>query len=90
MSFPTNIFDSSEQLSDTIGSYNFFEQRIENDVDGNPIYVAWSPVVGANTAEAIWFIKKIYYTAGFITRVQLPDNGNGFIYAWDDRATYFS
>lgn len=90
MSVPVNVFASSEYLSTTLGADQFFEQRIENDIDGNPIYVGWTPVANAATSDAVWFIKKIYYTAGFITRVQLPDTTNGYIYAWDDRATIFS
>ena len=88
---PANIYANINDLASTLSPPDFFEQRIENDVDGNPLYVAWSPIPGAATDEPIWFIKKIYYDGGgFTNRVQIPDNGGGYIYAWDDRATYFT
>lgn len=68
----------------------FFEQRIENDGNGNPIYIGYTKKANESTAAETWFIKKISYSGGYPIRVQLPDNGPQFKYAWDDRASLFS
>lgn len=88
---PNNIFNPIFSAGSTIGNDDFFEQRIENDSEGNPLYVAWTPYENGSVSEKIWYLKKLYYdTNGFVEHIQLPDDGPGFIYAWDQRATYFS
>lgn len=83
-----NILDIGGQ---TFGNDDFFEVRMENDSEGNPLYVGRSPITNADPAERVWFITKQYYDGNtFLNRVQQPDDGPGFLYAWDDRATYFS
>lgn len=75
----------------TIGNDNFYEVRIENDASGNPLYVGRSPIANADPALSVWFITKMEYDVNsFLDHMQQPDNGSGFIYAWNDRATYFS
>lgn len=70
---------------------NFIEMRMENDGDGNPIYVGYTNVGNAPTDEPVWFITKYTYDANQSpTRQQMPDSGVQFIYVWDDRATYFA
>ena len=91
MSVPNNIFSPIERLQNTLGGEDFFESRFENDSNGNPVYSAWSPIPDADPAEPVWYIKKIFYDDNqSIVRVQLPDDGVGFKYAYDDRASYFS
>jgi hypothetical protein len=67
----------------------FLEQRMENDGDGNPIYIGYSRRPGVATSDPEWFIVKITYSAQSPTRQQLPNDGVNFTYVWDDRATYF-
>jgi hypothetical protein len=88
----TNPINNIQRIGgQTFGNDDFFEVRIENDSAGNPLYIGRSPIANANTALNVWFITKLYYDANvFLNRVQQPDNGSAFIYAWDDRATYFS
>ena len=70
---------------------DLYETRVENDATGKILYVGKSITPNAATDERIWYIKKLLYDGfGFLNRVQLPDDGIGFLYAWDDRATYFS
>lgn len=70
---------------------NYMNLRMENDVNGNPVYVGYSTKGDGGTAAAIWFIVKITYDANQSpTRQQLPNAGVSFDYIWDDRATYFS
>lgn len=91
MSFPQTVYDPIERLGTTLGTEDFYESRFENDANGNPIYAGWSPVVNESTANATWFIKKLYYDGNqAIVRVQMPDDGIKFGYVWDDRASLFS
>ena len=90
MSFPANIFDPIEQLSAYLDTEDLLEGRFENNGDGNPIYIGYSPTPNADPALAIWYIQKITYDGQAIIRKQVPDDGVGFFYSWDLRATYFS
>lgn len=68
----------------------FWEKRMENNVDGNPIYVGHNRSQNAPTSDESWFIVKIEYSGTSPVRYQLPDAGPQFKYAWDDRATLFT
>lgn len=71
--------------------FQFLEKRIENDGSGNPLYVGFTRTQNQSTAAEEWYIIKMSYDGGgFVDRVQLPDDGPQFKYAWDDRATLFS
>lgn len=67
----------------------FLEKRIEYTGD-NPIYVGWTKTPNAATSEASFFITKLTYSGDNPTRIQLPDDGAVFNYAWDDRASLFT
>lgn len=68
-----------------------YETRLENDIDGNILYVGTNQTPNASVDDSTWFITKLSYDGGgFLERVQLPDTGLGFIYAWADRASFFS
>ncbi|MBX9744890.1 MAG: hypothetical protein K2X08_06750 [Chlamydiales bacterium] len=91
MSIPSNVFDQINNLASTLGTTDFYEQRLDNDSAGRPMYVGFSPTPNANVDSQIWFIRKLSYdNNNFINRVQIPDNGAGFIYSWTSRASYFS
>ena len=69
---------------------SFMEMRMENDANGNPIYIGYNKTPNAGTASASWFIVNVTYDANQSpTHQQLPNQGVRFIYVWDDRATYF-
>lgn len=69
----------------------FWETRIENDANGNPLYVGITKKPLTAEGAELWFIRKMNYDGnGYIDHVQLPDNGVRFIYSWTDRATYFT
>lgn len=74
------------------GDFSFFyESRMENDANGNPIYIGYAKTPNAGTATFLWFIVKVTYDANQSpTRYQLPDGGVSFTYDWDNRSTYFS
>jgi len=67
----------------------FWEKRIEYTGD-NPIYIGYNRLQNAATSDETWFIVKLTYSGANVIRVQLPDSGPQFKYAWDDRATIFS
>lgn len=68
----------------------FLEMRMENDANGNPIYIGYSKTPNAGTAAALWYIVMVTYDANQSpTHQQLPNAGVQFTYVWDDRATYF-
>ena len=85
-----NIFTPTIGFSNLLDLGTLYEQRIENDGDGNPLYVAYTIIPNAPVASPVWFIKKIIYVGGFPVRVQLPDEGIKFAYAYSLRATYFA
>lgn len=90
MNPPFNVFSSIEQFSAIATQVDLLEGRFENDGNGNPIYVGYSPYPNAATAEPIWYIRKIIYSGENVVRTQLPDDGIKFGYAWDSRSSYFS
>ena len=69
----------------------FQEIRMENDANGNPIYIGYASEPELGTAVPSWFIVKITYDGNQSpTRYQLPSAGVLYKYVWDDRATYFN
>ena len=91
MPIPTNVFDQINNLASTLGTNDFYEQRLDNDSAGRPLYVGFSATPNESVDSTSWFIRKLSYDSNnFISRVQIPDNGAGFIYSWTNRATYFS
>ena len=71
-------------------AFAFLEKRIENDGSGNPLYVGYAKKPNESTAATTWFITKISYSGGYPVRVQIPDDGPKFGYAWDSKAAAFS
>lgn len=91
MAYLTNAFTNQLALEAVFQDDDLYETRLENDVTGKVIYIGQCIVPNGSTSERIWFIKKLGYDGnGFIDRIQLPDDGTGFLYIWDDRATYFA
>lgn len=89
MSIPSSIFGPIEAFSGVFDTEDLLESRFENDVNGNPIYIGYTPVVNGDTSLPIWYIRKIIYDGENVIRTQLPDDGIKFSYIWDDRADYF-
>ena len=89
MTLPLNIFDPIEQFTNILSNEDMLEGRFENDGDGNPIYVGYSPTPNADPAMPLWYIMKIEYSGTAVIRKRLPDEGVTFKYLWNDRATYF-
>lgn len=86
-----NVFDSNERLLSFFQIGDLTEMRMENDANGNPLYVGYSPIENADPALNVWMIIKIEYDGnGFTNRKRLPDNGKALIYNWDSRASYFA
>jgi len=90
MSFNTNIFAELELITPYIDNEELMEGRFENNGDGNPIYVGYTPYPNGDPALPIWYLLKITYTGQAIIRKQVPDSGQKFGYIWNDRVTYFS
>ena len=66
-----------------------FEKRMENDANGNPIYVGYARP-GTASGSALWYITKQTYDGNnAVTRQQIASDVPGFVYEWDNRATYF-
>jgi hypothetical protein len=91
MSVPVNSFSNLLALSEVLQDEDLYEIRLENDNGGSVLYVGKNITPNADTAAPTWYIKKLSYDGnGFVDRVQLPDDGIGFKYAWDDRTNIFS
>lgn len=86
-----NTYTHLLALGGVIDLEDQLETRIENNVSGQAIYVGKNLTPNALTSDPSWAIIKIIYDgSGFLIRTQLPDNGQGYLYVWDNRATYFS
>lgn len=85
-----NNFTNFLALTDVLLDDDLYETRLENDTDGKVLYIGKSISANSSTSEKVWYIKKLSYDVnGFIDYIQLPVDGAGFLYAWDDRSTYF-
>lgn len=66
------------------------ELRIENDMNGNAIYVGYAKA-GSDTDASVWLIKKFTYDANdAVTHSRIASNNLSFNFAWDDRALFFA
>lgn len=87
----TSIYQGFLELLDALPEQDLYEIRLENNVNGQAVYIGKSIIPNAPTNATVWSILKCYYDGSdFLVRKQLPDNEQGFKYAWDLRATYFS
>lgn len=85
----TQILDLS-RIPPTADFSYFMEMRMENDANGNPIFIGYNKTPNAGTDSETWFIVMITYDANQSpTYQQLPNRGVRFVYYWDDRAIYF-
>lgn len=67
-----------------------FEKRMENDANGNPIYVGWARP-GTAAGDALWYITKQTYDGNnAVTRQQIASDIPAFAYEWDLRSSYFA
>lgn len=86
----TNNFTNFLALEAVLSQGDLYEQRMQNASNGQILYLGKNITPNALTSDPTWFIKAFTYDSnGFINRVQLPLNGPGFFYVWDNVATYF-
>ena len=86
-----NAFTGLLSIAEVLSDEDLYEVRTINNSNGQVLYVGKSITPNADTSVAQWYIKKLLYDGnGFLNRVQLPDDGIGFLYIWDDVASYFS
>jgi len=60
--------------------------NIENDVDGNPLYVGWA-APGSTDSDASWLIIQIGYSGGYVVSVRFAEGEAEYRHVWDDRAS---
>lgn len=85
-----NKFTSLLALSSVLGVNLLQETRTINDSNGNVLYFGYAIAPSADTALPIWAILKCSYDGnGFLNYIQLPNDGQGYTYIWDDVTTYF-
>jgi hypothetical protein len=86
-----NAFTNFLALQEVIQDQHLYETRIENSMSGQPLYIGINLTPNALTSDPTWYIVKPQYDInGFLTRVQLPNQGIGFTCSWDLRTTYFA
>lgn len=69
--------------------YGELEIRLDYSAGTNPIYVGWA-VPGTASSVSLWKIIKLTWDGNDNpTRLQHASDAPGFIYEWDERATYF-
>lgn len=84
-----NIFYPLMGFNGIIGIEALCEQRFDYDENNQPTYVGFSPYPGANPADPVWFIMRIYYDGVDVLRKRIPAPGVQFTYIWNQRSTYF-
>lgn len=85
-----NSYLSFLALESVLGQSGQLEKRIENNSQGQILYIGYCLTPSASTSSLIWMILKFTYDGNtFLDYVQLPNLGNGFLYSWDNRASYF-
>jgi hypothetical protein len=78
-------------LTEVLDIDDLYETRMENDSSGKILYVGMSQQPKAPTDQPIWFLIKLNYDGnGYLNYKQLPTDGAGFLYAWDDRSDAFN
>ena len=91
MTFPQSVFSEFIRNQALLPDDDLYEVRLENDANGQPIYIGLTITPNAPTSQDIWALLKLTYDVnGFLLRKQLPDAGQGFNYNWDNRATFFT
>jgi hypothetical protein len=87
---PPDIFTNILALSTVLDPNDQFEIRMINNAGGQILYLGKALTPSADTSKPIWYVKKFSFDVnGFLNYVQLPNNGVGFFYIWDDVTTYF-
>lgn len=87
---PVDSFSGLLALSSVIDPNSMLEKRMINSSSGQIQYLGWTPLANASTSTAVWMIVKLSYDSnGFLNYYQLPNAGNGFIYIWNNYASYF-
>ena len=61
--------------------------QIENNSDGNPLYIG-EATPGTATSAAGWRIKKVTYENGNPIAIEWASGTTEFDKTWDDRADY--
>lgn len=91
MSAPVNPFDNV-MLQSSLQDYpSLYEKRMINDANGKIQYLAISPIPNAATDALVWAVWKMGYDGnGYLNRYQLPDDGVGYKYSFDEIEDYFS
>ncbi len=85
-----NIFSNFQAMTEVLNDEDLYEIRTVNNATGQVLYVGKNVMPNAPTSDPTWYVKKLGYDVnGYLNRVQLPVNGLGFLYIWDDVATYF-
>lgn len=66
------------------------EKRMINNASGQILYLGLTLTPNASTADPVWMVLAFAYDSnGFLNYQQLPVNGEGYLYVWDDVASYF-
>lgn len=94
MSAPVpNMFQEFLANAPVFGLEGQFKERWDINGDEVADYYGICLTPNGSLTEPIWMIWKFDYAGAnsdVKQRRQLPDNGFGLKYVWNDRATYFS
>jgi len=79
-------------LQGLVNPSSLYETRMINDSSGKILYLGTCITPNGDTSLPIWNVIKFGYDGnGILNRQQLPDNGSGWLYIWDDvQSDYFS
>lgn len=58
---------------------------VENDVNGNPIYIGYA-ALGSAKGDAVWQIRKMTFASNYLTDVRFANGALSFNQVWDNRA----
>jgi hypothetical protein len=89
MSFTPNYFIQAQALLSVLQLSDLQTIQLENNANGNPIYVGKALDPTALTTDPSWSLIKLTYDSNnFLIHVGIPTTGAGYKYAWASRASY--
>lgn len=73
----------------TVNLFDLCQRQVSLNGSSDPEYIGYTIYPGDQDDQPVWMIFKLSYTGTDETLRQIPLEGIGFKYVWDDRATYF-
>jgi hypothetical protein len=88
MSSPTNFYTQTLALLSVLSLSDTQTILIENNANGNPVYIGKNLDPLATETDPTWSIQMLTYDSNnFLTGVSVVTTGPGYRYSWSNRAS---